>query len=331
MKHAAMLAFALIFLGSFAFGRPIDPGMLREGVDAVLTLDNDDVIKGRIMSVTADSAVIEHVVLGLLTIPIARINSAAVTETPEEAKHVAAEAAKAVAPPPPPPPIPEEAKLSFWDGWTGFVAAGLNGSDGNSETFNGRAALGLKRTTDEMESIVDATYNYATDSGEKSKSRGELFFRNDWFFRESPWGFFAQGRAEYDEFQDWDYRVSAFAGPTYTVIKNDRTTFRLRAGAGITREFGGESNEIIPEALFGFNFNHKLTEAQSVFVDYEFLPSLKNFSDYRMVTKGGYEIMIDPETKMSLKLGLEDRYDSMPGDDRKKNDIDYFALLAWSF
>lgn len=320
----------LVAFAGIAHAR-IDQAALPTGADVVLTLENDDVVKGRVLSTTADSVVLEHPVFGQVTIALPRIKAAAVTTTVEEAKQVAAEAAKAVAPPPPPPPVPEEAKLSFWQGWKGNVALGLNGSDGNSETLNGRAGLGLKRTTDLMESLFTANYNYTTDDGEKSQSRGELFYRNDWFFKDSPWGFYAQGRAEYDEFQDWDWRLSAFVGPSYTVIKNDRTTFRLRAGAGITRELGGDRNDIIPEALFGFDFAHKLTDHQNIFVNYEYLPSLKNFSDYRMVTKAGYEIVVDPTNNISLKLGIEDRYDSEPGPDRKKNDIDYFALLAWNF
>lgn len=314
-----------------AFARPVAPAALPAGADVVLTLDNDDVIKGKVISTTADAALIEHPVFGQISVALARIKASAITSTVEEAKQVAAEQAKAVAPPPPPTPIPDEAKLSFWEGWKGQVEAGINGSDGNTETLNARAGIALKRTTDLMETLAAATYNYATDAGEKTKSRGELFVRNDWFFKDSPWGFFAQGRAEYDEFQDWDYRLSAFAGPTYTVVKNDKTTFILRAGAGISREFGGSENDIVPEALAGFDFTHKFTDNQSVFVNYEYLPSLKDFPEYRMVTKAGYQITVDPSTKMVLKLGVEDRYDSDPGDGRKKNDIDYFALLAWNF
>lgn len=330
-RRAAWLCMFTGLALSPAMARPVSPAELPSGADVVLTLENDDVIKGRVISTTAETATIEHAVLGMINVTLVQVKAAVVTRTIEEAKHIAAAQAKAVAPPPPPTPIPEEAKLSFWEGWTGQVEAGINGSDGNTETLNARAGVSVRRTTDAMETLASATYTYATDAGEKSKSRGELFVRNDWFFRDSPWGFFAQGRAEYDEFQDWEWRLSAFAGPTYTVLKNDRTTLILRAGAGISREFGGMDNDIIPEALAGFDFAHKFTDHQSIFVNYEYLPSLKDFPEYRMNTKAGYQITVDPETKMVLKLGIEDRYDSDPGDGRKKNDIDYFALLAWSF
>lgn len=331
LARSSTFVSAAFLTSAAAFARPVEQSALPVGSDMVLTLDNDDVIKGRILSTTADAAVIEHPVLGAVTIPLARISVATVTSSPEEAKQVAAEAAKAVAPPPPPPATPEEAKLTFWEGWKGSVELGLSGSDGNTETFSGRGGFRLERLTDEMESRFTGSYSYATDNGEKSRSRGELFFRNDWSFKDSPWGFFAQGRAEYDEFQDWNWRLSAFAGPTYTLIRNDTTLLRLRAGAGVTQELGGSDDDLVPEALFGVDFSHKFTEHQSLFVNYEYLPSFENFTDYRMVTRAGYEIMIDPDSGLSLRLGLENRYDSDPASGQKKSDLDYFALLAWNF
>jgi hypothetical protein len=34
---------------------------------------------------------------------------------------------------------------------------------------------------------------------------------------------------------------------------------------------------------------------------------------------------------MFLKLGFTNRYDITPGDDKKKNDFEYFATLSWVF
>lgn len=220
---------------------------------------------------------------------------------------------------------------TFWDGWVGSVEFGLNGSDGNSETFSLRGGVSGERITKSMETRTSATYVYSTSDGEKTKSRGDLNLRNDWILGESPWSIYAQGRAEYDEFQEWNWRLSGYGGVGYAVVKNDRTLFRLRAGAGIQREFGGGENAIIPEAQFGFDFSHKLTDRQKIFATGDYYPSLKRFSDYRLVGKAGYELLVDPESNMTLKLGVEDRYDSSPGAGFVKNDLEYFAVLVWSF
>lgn len=315
-----------------ALARQVDPAFLAPGNDYLFTLDNGDILKARVVSLAADSLTIEHPVLGSVTLPLARVSSAAPGPSAAQVEAAAdkvkkeAEAAAAV-----PPPIQEEAKLSFFQGWKSSVQAGINGADGNTENLSARIGFATARLTDEMESRFDLTYTYATSDGEKSASRGEANYRNDWLFKDSPWGFFVQGKAEYDEFQDWDWRLSAFAGPSYTVVKNETTTFRLRAGAGISREFGGSENHIVPEALAGFDFAHKFTDRQSIFINYEYLPSLDDFPAYRMITKAGYEIVVDPTNNISLKLGAEDFYDSSPGEGRKRNDIQYFALIAWAF
>lgn len=334
-RTASALLAALI--ASSAAARPVEPGAVPIGSDTVLTLDNFDTVRGRVLSVTDEMVVVQNEILGQVSVPLARISAATIAPTQQDAAKEAAEIAAArevvrrEAEEAEKNKIPEEAKLSFWQGWKGTAEVGLSGSEGNSQNFAARAGLGFKRVTDEMESTLASSYTYVTSEGDKTKSRGEIAFRNDWSFKESPWGMFIQAKAEYDEFQDWDWRLSGFAGPSYTVIKNDKTMLRLRAGAGITREFGGERNEIIPEALFGADFSQKLTERQSIFANFEYLPSLKSFNEYRTNTKAGYEILIDPDTRMSLKAGAEHRYDSEPGDDKKKDDFEYFLMLVWSF
>ncbi len=236
---------------------------------------------------------------------------------------------------PPPEGTPPEVappEPGFFSGWAGAVDLGLNGSEGNSETFSARGGISGKRSTDTMETTVSLTYVYGTADGTKNKSRGELNARNDWRFgAECPWGFFATGRVEYDEFQDWDWRLSGFAGPSYLFIKDERTTLRGRVGVGAAYEIGGADNDVTPELDIGADLNHKLTERQQIFVTVDYYPSLSDFPDYRVDTKAGWEILVDPEVKMTLKLGLNDRYDSDPGAGRKRNDLEYFALLSWAF
>ncbi|MDX2115287.1 MAG: DUF481 domain-containing protein [Planctomycetota bacterium] len=330
-----LLAAGFLIIGASAAtasARPIEAAALTPGDDHLLTLDNGDVIKVRVISVTPETALVEHPVFGQMSVPLARVSAAAPAPSPAQVEAAAAKAKEeAAAALEVPPPVQEEAKLSFFEGWKGSLAAGVNGSDGNSETFSGRIQFNANRLTDLNETRWDNSYLYATDNGEKSKNRFESVLRHDFLFKDSPWGFFVQGKAEFDEFQDWNWRASLFAGPSYALIKNDSTTLRLRAGAGITREFGGDSNDIVPEALFGFDFNHKFDDKQSLFFNYEYLPSLKNFSDYRMTAKAGYEILLDKKSNLSLRLGVEDRYDSEPGPDSKKNDVEYFALIAWAF
>ncbi len=232
-----------------------------------------------------------------------------------------------------PPAEPKPDPVDFWHGWAKTIEGGLNGSSGNSENLNLRFGFATVRTSSTMVTKFDINYAFSTDNGNKTKSRGESNLRNDWSFgKDSPWGFFALGKAEFDEFQRWNWRLSAFAGPSYTFIKDDRFLLRGRVGAGLYKELGGDyENAIIPEALFGVDFNWKITKSTQFFSSLDYLPSLKKFTDYRLLGKAGVEILVDPELNLSLKMGVEDRYDSKSRDPIKKNDVDYFITLAVKF
>lgn len=227
---------------------------------------------------------------------------------------------------PAPPADPE----SFFRGWKGSLEGGLAGSSGNTEKFGARIALGLKRETSKMVTTFGAGYIYSADDGDKSESRGEIFGRNDWKLGESKWRVYAIGKGEYDEFQDWDWRVSAFVGVGYELIKTDSTLFIPRVGVGISKEIGGSENKIVPEADLGWDFEHKFNENVKFFNIFDFYPALDEFGPYRFETKAGLEVLLSKENNLSLKLGINDRYDSTPNG-KKRNDIDYFATIVWTF
>lgn len=310
------------------------------GPTIVVTLDTGETLRGVLLADDGQWVRLRHPILGDVAIPAARIAArTAHADAPAGAPPVAVAAPVAAAPAPaasapstaaaapaaPPPPD------SFLRGWTTTVEAGVNGSDGNTQTLNLRAGLAAERLTERMESRASLLYVYSTDSGEVSTNRSEADARHDLNFIPTPWGAFLQGKAEYDEFQDWDWRFSLFGGPTYAFIKNDRTTLKARAGAGFSYELGGADEEINPEALAGLEFTHKLDDRQSVFANAEFLPSLSNVPQYRVTAKAGYQIVVDPELKLMLKLGLSDRYDSDPGPERRRNDLEYFATVGFTF
>lgn len=241
----------------------------------------------------------------------------------------------ASAPAPDPEKVDEpkdEDTWSFLKGWTGGVEIGITGSEGNSQSFNIHAGINGQRKTNRHDTKASLSYLRASADNEVTKNRFEANVQNDWIFEKgSPWRFFVKGGYEYDDFQDWNHRLTALAGMGYAFIENERTTLVGRAGIGLRRDIGGEDNRIHPEGLLGADLSHKLTERQLLTASAEVYPDFLNLSHYRAKVKVGWEILVDPETKMSLKIGIEDRFDSSPGGDKKRNDLDYFALLVWSY
>jgi putative salt-induced outer membrane protein YdiY len=313
---------ATLILSSAALAQA-QPG---QKVDAAMS--SGDVVRGVLVSEDDKTVVLKHPVLGTITIP--RENLSGMTVVVEQAPPPPAP----VAPPPPPaPPAPPEVKPdpeSFLDGWSKSLEIGVNGSEGNSQSLSFRGAFNAKRDTSKTTTTAGVSYVYGTQDGDKNLEHGEINLRNDWKIG-SPWRIFAIGKAEYDTFQDWTWRTSLFGGLGYEFIKSDRTLLLGRVGAGVTKEYGSSKQRIEPELDLGLDWEHKIDERQKIFATIDYYPSLHRFTDYRVDAKAGYEVIVDPVSKLSLKLGLEDRYNSNPGNDKKKNDLLYFATIVYNF
>lgn len=225
------------------------------------------------------------------------------------------------------PPQPS----SWKEGWEGSVELGLNGTTGNSERVSFRGGVSGRRQTDDYDTRLGFFFLYARDDGDTSDNRVALDARNDWLFKESPWRFFATLRSEYDQFQDWNTRTAVFIGPGYEFIKNDKTLLVGRLGIGGNYRTGGNDDGFTPEALIGADFEHRITERQKIFLTGEIYPNLDDGGEFRGLARGGWEILVDPDVNMTLKIGFENRYDSDPGGDAKKNDFDYYLALVWAF
>ena len=237
---------------------------------------------------------------------------------------------------PPADSAPEApASKSFWSGWDASVELGITGSDGNSENFNFRTAVDAERLTERMETRLGLSYKYATQDGAQNTSRFELNGRNDWLFPDSRWRTFVQGSYEFDEFQDWDSRITGFGGVGYELIRPEDQeadmSLLARAGVGGSQTIGGSDETFRPEGLLGLDYNWNIKEGQRFYVTTELYPSFGDVGEFRWHTNAGYEIVLDAESNLYLKLGLEDRYDSSPGAGAKRNDIDYFVTLGWKF
>ncbi len=228
---------------------------------------------------------------------------------------------------------PLEPERSFWTDWTGGVEFGLNGTEGNTNRVAFRAGFNLDRKTDKTETSLLLTYAYAQDNRVESQNQGLLFGRNDWLFSDSKWRWFVQAGAEYDQFQAWLWRFSGSTGPGYDFIRTDKTVLTGRAGLGFSQTVGGtDSDEFRPEGLLGLNWEQQLTERQKLTAFVSYLPAFNDFpARYRANGGANWEIMMDPETGLTLKIGVLDRYDSQPGAGSKRNQLEYFALLVWKF
>jgi hypothetical protein len=221
---------------------------------------------------------------------------------------------------------------SWTDGWDWKAVVGLNGASGNNENFSARAAISGERNTSKYETTLGLAYTYGTSDGTKNTSRGVAQINNDWL-TDSKWRYFAQGKYEYDEFQQWDHRLSGAVGVGYELYKDEKTTLLIgRIGVGGYYEIGNMADEeFIPEGLVGLDLKHQWTENTTIVASSTYYPSFDDFGEFRWNTNAGIEVVMDKESGMTLNAGFEHRHDSMPGANTKPNDVDYYMGLGWSF
>jgi putative salt-induced outer membrane protein YdiY len=216
------------------------------------------------------------------------------------------------------------------DLWEGGVELGLNGAEGNTKTFNMRFGVDAKRETDRNILAIDLDYHKTDSLYIETAHRAFLDSRFEQLYEDSRWTSFVHHTLDYDEFQSFDSRWSTDVGLGYQCIKCKPTTLAARFGAGVSQEVGGPDESYVPEAVFGLDFSHKLTERQKLTLDIEYTPDMTGFHDFRVRTRASWELLIDREMNLSLKFNITDRYDSTPNGSIP-NDLDYSAVLLWKF
>ena len=219
---------------------------------------------------------------------------------------------------------------SYWDPWEGSVELGLSGTEGNSETFNVRAGLKAKHSTEFLERTLEITSIQKSANGVTTANTALIDGRVVWPLPQSRFNYFIHGLVEYDEFKAFDCRVSADTGLGYEWIQNDLTKLMSRAGISASQEIGGPNDSLNPELLLGGEYEHKFNDSHKVSAKVDFYPTIDDFSDFRLNSQAAWEIALSSDWGLSLKLSVIDRYDSTPSG-AKANDLDYSTLLIWSF
>jgi uncharacterized protein DUF481 len=229
------------------------------------------------------------------------------------------------------PPMIEHRLPAWLRDWKSSVEFGLSGSEGNTRRQAIRLYLQTNRKTERTETTLKSLFRMTSQQNSKDLSQLTLDARNDWL-RPGPSDlrYFAEGKVEFDDAQPWDYRLSGFGGVGYIFIKDEKTTLVGRSGFGGSQRVGLPDDEFRAEAFLAADITHQISKLQSVKAGFQYLPDTATWSDYRLNADASWEMKIDPESDLYLRVGVANRFDSDPGSARK-NDLDYFVNLGWTF
>lgn len=208
------------------------------------------------------------------------------------------------------------------------ISLGLNGADGNSDTFSWLMGVDALRKSGVHTWNIDFDYAQVTTDGDNTQKFARVNLDYDRAFEDgSPWSYFAGTTLLADAFRDFDLRLALFNGLGHKWVDTDDTLFQGRLGFGTSTEIGGADDEWKPELLFGVDYRKTISDTQECGITVDYFPNVSDFNDFRLVTDVFWQIQIkNPD--FYLRLSAIDNYDSTPGPARS-NDLLYGAQLLW--
>lgn len=287
-----------------------------------------DLLHGTVAERSESAVVIEHPVLGRVTLPADQVKAVTLaSDAPaEDAEAIPAEPPAAVAE----AAAPNGLSQKLLPGWDKHFELGFTGTDGNTQTSSVSVGFAALRENDEERTKLALSVFRNEDDGTRTRNEAAGELTHDWLMPGSPWFKFINAKLEYDEFRDWETRASVFVGVGKQLIDNDKHSVIGRAGIGGSYEYG-TVNEPVLEALFGLEWVYTINERQTLSSYVTVFPDLDEFGESRVLAGSAWTIKIDEADGMSLKLGIENEYESRTEGTAKHNDVKYYGALVFDF
>lgn len=222
--------------------------------------------------------------------------------------------------------------------WKTTVSAGANVTRGNSETMvlNGSVLSAFKQDKNEARVGVEVNYGEArttTGSGTNETRTTDTNLNNARAFGEYrrllTERTFLYGNAELlrDDIADIDYRmtVGPGVGRYFLMSPNQKLSGEIGVAYIVTR-LAGDTDGAVALRL-AERYEIKLSAAASLWESVEYLPSIDDFSQYLMNAEVGAEAAMN--AKLSLRVVLQDKYNSDPAPGKENNDLVLIAGLSY--
>jgi putative salt-induced outer membrane protein YdiY len=143
--------------------------------------------------------------------------------------------------------------------------------------------------------------------------------------------FFIYGRAvgSHDGIAGLVYRISLGPGVGYYFVKTNGTTLSSEIGPGYVFEDKEGQSTSYMSLRVAENFEHKFNDHFRIWEYAVFLPKAEDFNNYVANVEVGVESALTK--KLSLRVCLDDTYDSEPAAGHVPNDMKLVSALAYKF
>jgi putative salt-induced outer membrane protein YdiY len=222
--------------------------------------------------------------------------------------------------------------------WKSTIAAGANVSRGNSEAmlYNGSVVSAFKEGPNEARVGIEANYGEArttqgagtnaTTTTAANVNNGVVFAEYRYLLTERN---YVYGKAELleDVIANVDYRATIGPGVgRYFLMSPDQ---KLSAELGATYIAGKQAGKVDDTVALRVSerYELKLSATASLWESVEYLPSVDDFSRYLLNAEAGLEAAVN--TKLSLRIVVQDKFNSSPAPGKDDNDVVLIAGLSY--
>ncbi len=209
---------------------------------------------------------------------------------------------------------------------------GLTLTDGNSETLAANASLvtegekeglgsvlaGIEANYGEstVDEVKDTTVNNAKAYGNVKKTLTERTFA------------YLDGSALYDDMAFVDYRTTLGPGLGVYLVKTGMHTLSVEAGPSyVWEKVDGVSDNYLA-LRFAERGTCQISPTAKLVESLEVLPEASDFNSYLLTAEGGAEATMTE--RISLRIVLQDKYDSTPAAGTQRNDLSLIAGLGFT-
>ena len=213
------------------------------------------------------------------------------------------------------------------NGFATTLSAGLTLTDGNSETLAANAVLKTEGEKEGLGSIlagVEANYGESTVDEVKDTTVENAKAYVNVKKTLSPRTFASlDGSVLYDDVALIDYRATVGPGLGIYLVKNEKRTLTLEAGpAYVWEEVDGASDDYWA-LRFAERYTCQISKTAKLVQALEYVPAAEDFDDYLLTGEIGLEAAMTD--RVSLKVVVQDKYDSTPAAEAEYNDISVIA------
>jgi putative salt-induced outer membrane protein len=220
----------------------------------------------------------------------------------------------------------EEPKM----GWEGSFNLGFAATTGNSNTSTGNVSIDAKLTRPESITRLGASDTYGKSGQESTADKSNAFAHYSYLITER-FSAYLNLEWERDSIANLAYRINTGPGLGYFFIKKSNASLIGELGVSYVREqFRNVPFDDYYALRIAESGEWKITKTSKLWEKAEYLPDVSDFAK-RFILKGEAGVEAAMTTKASLRLLVQDTFNSTPAPGRNKNDALYIAGIGYKF